>query len=215
MDHFLTISFFADKFKETFGLLGYYIHCLGHFFACFLFIKFNIDVVVVFLRGLEIPKVSGATFDFVRKMQGATFHLFVLSLQKPMYETDENKNNGNLCLQNVTGNESLAAAMYEKSPTSLYPHVHIVNNPMPICSNVSESLGKDPIVFHSSGNAPLNSFVSTQGSAPSISSAFWNNSIDGNTPNTSNNGNAPDSNGNAPIHHLKLFVTLQKRNSKN
>ena len=80
MDHLLTPSFFVDKFKETFGLLGYYIQCLGNFFACFLLVKFLIDVVVIVLRGLEIRKVSGATFGFVRTMLGATFHLFVLSL---------------------------------------------------------------------------------------------------------------------------------------
>ena len=56
-------------------------------------------------------------------MLDATFHLFVHSLQTPLYETDENKNNGNLRLQNVTGNETLAAPMNEENPTSLYPHV--------------------------------------------------------------------------------------------
>ena len=116
-----------------------------------------------------------------------------------MYETDENKNNGNIRMQNVTGNETLAAPMYEENTTSLYPHVHIVNNPIPISSNITESQGNDPNVFHSSGNAPLNSIVSTHVNAPSISSAFWNNSIDGNAPNTSNNGNAPNSNGIAPL----------------
>ena len=94
-------------------------------------------------------------------------------------------------MQNVTGNETLAAPMYEENPTSLYPHVHIVNNPIPISSNITESQGKDPNVFHSSGNAPLNSIFSTHGKAPSTSSAFWNNNIDGNAPNISNNGNAP------------------------
>ena len=54
MDHLLTPSFFVDKFKETFGLLGYYIQCLGNFFACFLLVEFLIDVVVIVLRGLEI-----------------------------------------------------------------------------------------------------------------------------------------------------------------
>ena len=195
----MTPSFFVDKFKETFGLLGYYIQCLGNFFACFLSVKFLIDVVVIVLRVLEIRKVSGATFGFVRTMLGATFDLFVLSLQTPMYETDENKNNGNIRMQNVTGNETLAAPMYEENPTSLYPQVHIVNNPLPISSNIAESQGNDPNLFHSSGNATLNSIVSTHGNAPSTSSAFWNNSIDGNAPNTSNNGNAPNSNGNAPL----------------
>ena len=78
MDRLLTPSFFVDKFKETFGLLGYYIQCLGNFFACFLLVKFLIDVVVIVLRGLEIRKVSGATFGLVRTMLGATFHLFFL-----------------------------------------------------------------------------------------------------------------------------------------
>ena len=132
-------------------------------------------------------------------MLGATFHLFVLSLQTPIYETDENKNHGNLCMQNVTGNETLAAPMYEEIPTSLYPHVHIVNNPIPISSNITESQGNDPNVFRSSGNAPLNSTVSTHGNAPITSSAFWNNSIDGNAPNSSNKGNAPNSSGIAPL----------------
>ena len=74
-----------------------------------------------------------------------------------------------------------------------------MNNPIPISSNLTESQGNDPNVFHSSEKAPLNSIVSTHGNAPSISSAFWNDSTDGNAPNTSNNGNAPNSNGNAPL----------------
>ena len=88
-----------------------------------------IDIVVIVFRGLAIRKVSGATFGFVRTMLGATFHLFVLSLQTPMYETDENKN---IRVQNVTGKETLAAPMYKENPTSLYPHGHIKNNPVPI-----------------------------------------------------------------------------------
>ena len=133
MDHLLAPSFFVDKF-EIFRIL---YSMFGNFFACFLLVKFIIDVVVIVLRGLEIRKVSGATFGFVRTMLGATFHLFVLSLQTSMYETDENKNNGNLRVQNVTDNETLAAPMYEENPTSLYPHIHIVSNPIPINSNIT------------------------------------------------------------------------------
>ena len=102
-------------------------------------------------------------------------------------------------MQNVTGKETLASPMYKENPTFLYPHVHIVNNPIPISSTITELQGNDPNVSHCSGNAPLNSIVSTHGYAPSTSSAFWNNSIDGNAPNTSKNGNAPNSNGNAPL----------------
>ena len=83
-------------------------------------------------------------------MLGATLRLFVLSLQTPMYETDENKNICNLRMQNVRGNETSAAPMCDKNPTSLYQYVHIVNNPIPINSNIIESQGNDPNVFHSS-----------------------------------------------------------------
>ena len=77
---------------------------LGKLFCWFFLVKFNIDVVVTVLGGLEVRKVSGGTFGFVRTMLGATFHFFVLSPHTPMYETDENKNIGNLRMQNVTGN---------------------------------------------------------------------------------------------------------------
>ena len=88
-------------------------------------------------------------------MLGATFDLLVLSLQTPMYQTIENKNNGNLRMQNVTGNVTLAAPM-KKNSTSLYPHAHIANNPMPISSSITESLGNDPSVFCFSGITPPN-----------------------------------------------------------
>ena len=132
-------------------------------------------------------------------MLGGTFHFFIFSLQTPMYEADESKNFGNLRWHIVTGNETLAAPMYEENPTSLHPHVHIVNNPIPICSNITESQGNDHNVFQRSGKAFLNSIVISHENPPSTSSIFWNNIIDGNAPYTSNNGNAPNSNGNAPL----------------
>ena len=80
---------------------------------------------------------------------------FVCSLTTdPNVRNRRRQNIGNLRMQNVTGNETLAAPMYEEKSISLYPHVHIVNNPIPISSNITESQGIDPNVFHSSGNAP-------------------------------------------------------------
>ena len=137
-----------------------------------------------------------------------------------MYQTDENKIDGNLRMQNVTGNETLAASMFEGNPTSMYPHVHIVNNPIPISSKTSESQAIDPNVFHSSGNAPLTSIISTQGNAPSTSRTFLKNSVEGNVPNTSNNGNVPNSNGNAPLIYLYFYkketrkIRKKRRNTK-
>ena len=76
MHHLSTPCYFVDKLKEHFGLLGYSIQSLGKFFACFLLINFIIDAVIIVLRGLEVRKVFGATFGFVRTMRGATFHFF-------------------------------------------------------------------------------------------------------------------------------------------
>ena len=64
MDHLLTPSFFVDKFKDTFGLLGYYIQCLVNFIACFVLVKFVIDIVVIVLSGLEIRKIVWCHFWF-------------------------------------------------------------------------------------------------------------------------------------------------------
>ena len=131
-----------------------------------------------------------------------------------MYETDENKNIGNLRMQNVTGKETLAAPMYGKNPTPFYPQLQIVNNLMPTSSNLSEPLGNDPNVVYPLGHVPPNFNASTHGNAPSTSSTLLNISINGNAPSTSNtflkisikknarktfNGNAPNSCGNAPL----------------
>ena len=101
--------------------------------------------------------------------------------------------------------------MYEKNPTSFYPHVHLVNNPIPISSNITESQGHDPDMFHTSGNTPLNSIVSTHRNAPTISNTFLKKSTNGNAP---INGNASNSNGNAPLPQLKFLYKFTK-NSKN
>ena len=75
-------------------------------------------------------------------------------------------------MQNVTGSETLAAPMYEENPTSMHPNVHIVNNPIPISTNITESQRNYPNVFHSSGNAPLNSISRAHGNAHSTSETF-------------------------------------------
>ena len=49
-------------------------------------------------------------------MLGTTFHLFFLSLQTPMYESEEIINSLNPPLQEATGNEFSVARMYKKCP---------------------------------------------------------------------------------------------------
>ena len=103
-----------------------------------------------------------------------------------MYDSDENKTNGNLRVQNTLGNETLGASMYEENPNQLYPQVHIVNNPMPINSNLSESLGNNLHVVYTLGNVPSNFITNDHENATSTSSNLLNTSVNGKAPNTSN-----------------------------
>ena len=114
-------------------------------FVLFL-VKFIFDVVVIVRRGLEAGKFSVANFSFVRTKLSATFRLFILSLQTPMYETDKNRN---LRMQNAIGNQTSAAPLYEENPNQLHTQVHIVKNPMPFSSNLSGNLGNGPNVVYS------------------------------------------------------------------
>ena len=56
MDHFLTPSFFVDNFNETFGPLGYYIHCLGNFFACLLLERLLLMLLLLSSKDLKFEK---------------------------------------------------------------------------------------------------------------------------------------------------------------
>ena len=164
--------------------------------ACFLLVTFAIDVALIVLRGFEIRKVSGATFGFVRTMLGGTFHLFVLSLQTPMYENEENKRTSNGPPQNLAGNRSISAPMYEENPTLLYPQVHLMNNPIAIGSNFNERQRIESNVLNQTGNAPnsFNTFLQSTNSNNSTGNAP-NTFVVENTSSTSDN----HSNGNAPL----------------
>ena len=147
---------------------------------------FIIDVVVIVLREIEVRKFSGATFGFIQlsKLISATFHLFILSLQSPMYDSIESKTDGNLCMQNAVDSEILAVLMYEENPYQLYPEVRIVNNPTPISSNLSDLLENDPFLVYPLGKFSPEFNASFQGNAPSIPSTLLNNNINGNAPST-------------------------------
>ena len=65
-------------------------------------------------------------------MLGATFHFSILSLQTPLYVSDEDKTNGSLRVNITKGNQTLGAPIKEENPNHFYPQVHNVDNPMPL-----------------------------------------------------------------------------------
>ena len=78
-------------------------------------------------------------------------------------------------MHNAIGNKTLAALMYDEDPNQLYLQMNNMNNPMPICSNLSELLGNTPNVVYPLKIVPPNFNASAQWNAASTSSTFLNN----------------------------------------
>ena len=96
LDSTLSPLFFLYHFKSTFGEIGFHIERAGILFACFMLIKFLIDVVIFTLRAFEIQKLSKNTIGFWKTLLGASYNLFLLSIVTSIYRTpkdDENSDN--------------------------------------------------------------------------------------------------------------------------
>ena len=115
------------------------------------------------------------------------------------------KKNGNHRMHNAKGKETLAALMYDKDPNQLYLQMHNMNNPMPICSNLSEFLGNNPNVVYPLRIVPPNFNGSAQSNATITSSTFLNNRTERIAPNTYKRGKVRNNKGNAPSPRLKDF----------
>ena len=94
-------SFFLDNFKSTFGEIGYYVERARILFACFMSIKFLMDVVIFILRTFEIQKLSKNTIGFWKTLLGASYNLFLLSIVTSIYQTPKDDENS----ENNTNNE--------------------------------------------------------------------------------------------------------------
>ena len=98
----LSPSFFLDHFKSTFGEIGYYVERAGILFACFMLIKFLIDVVTFILRAFEKQKLSKNTIGFWKTLLGASYNLFLLSIVTSIYQTPKNDENSDNNTMNQT-----------------------------------------------------------------------------------------------------------------
>ena len=83
----------AGHFKSTFGEIGFYVQRAGLLFACFVLIKFLIDVVIYILRAFEIQKLSKNTIGFWKTILGASYNLFLLTIVTSIYQTPEDDEN--------------------------------------------------------------------------------------------------------------------------
>ena len=54
LENFMSPEYFTDGFKETFGIITFYLEKLGICFALFLFIKMLIDVIIVVVKAFQV-----------------------------------------------------------------------------------------------------------------------------------------------------------------
>ena len=183
----------------------------GKFFACFLLVKFNIDVVVIVLRWLEIRKVSGAIFVFVRNLLGATFHLFALSLQTPMYETDEKK----ILVIFVCRTLHLMKPQLHQCAKKIQLRFTLMWKLWTIqCRLVQTYMNHKEVIlmcFSLQETLPWIPLLVLTEMLPVLQALFLNNIIIGNALNTFKNGNVPNSNGNASLPPLERFCNFTKK----
>ena len=92
LDSFISPDFFNNQFVETFGKIQYKIRC-GIFFAAFLFIKLLIDIVLWFVRAMQINKITDASIHFGKALFAATFDLMSVPILTSIYQATNSENN--------------------------------------------------------------------------------------------------------------------------
>ena len=78
LDSLLSSQFFVNKSIGNFGFVAFFLQKGGIYFACFLFIKFLLEIVLTIIKNLEINKLNIRTLSFWKIMLGATYNVFVL-----------------------------------------------------------------------------------------------------------------------------------------
>ena len=99
LDSLLSQGFFMNSFIGTFGFVAFFLEKIGIHFACFLFLKFLLEIIVTIIKALEINKLTNRTMSFWKIILGATYNLFVLSVFTSIF-SNENSNLESSDLQN-------------------------------------------------------------------------------------------------------------------
>ena len=63
-DKMMSLDYFKNSFKETFGPVVSVLEHSGRFFSVFLSLKFIIDIIVMFIRRMETNKMTGVSLRF-------------------------------------------------------------------------------------------------------------------------------------------------------
>ena len=85
VDNMISPNYFESEFVRTFGTVGYWLEKCGIWFAIFLFVELNIDIVVTVRRTLEIHRITGRAVSFGKVLLSATYNLFMVSILNSIY----------------------------------------------------------------------------------------------------------------------------------
>ena len=91
LDSLLSPGFLIKNFIGTFGFVAFFLEKIGIYFACLLFIKFLLEIIVTIIKALEIDKLTNRTMSFWKIILGAAYILFVLSVFTSIF-SNENSN---------------------------------------------------------------------------------------------------------------------------
>ena len=91
LDSLLSSGFFMNSFIGTFGFVSFFLEKIGISFACFLFLKFLLEIIVTIIEALEFNKLTNRTMSFWKIILGATYNFFVLSVFTSVFSR-ENSN---------------------------------------------------------------------------------------------------------------------------
>ena len=85
VDKMISPGCFKDQFLNTFGPVVYVLEHCRIYFSVFLFIKLNIDMVVMIVRYMEISKLTGSILGFGKTLLTASYNIFLTSILTSMY----------------------------------------------------------------------------------------------------------------------------------
>ena len=120
-------NYFKNQFMDTFGSIAYVLDICGIHFSCFLFIKLNVDLIVMILRHKENNRLTGASVGFGKTLLSASYNFFSTTIltsvsnpQVPLLQALEPKPT----LTRIEDETSDSLDENKKKEEHFYPVVH-------------------------------------------------------------------------------------------
>ncbi len=84
VDSLISPDFFNNKFKETFGFLGYWMEKLAIYFAFFLLVRFLAEALINLFASLRYNKLTNNAFGLTKWLVAGTCGIFLFPLVESM-----------------------------------------------------------------------------------------------------------------------------------